>query len=232
MLVLARHRGQSVFIGDEITVTVSEIRGDIVRLGFAAPKNVGVYREEIYEEVMRENRQAASMQPSDLASVAKSPPSDADNQATITPEYVTFMMAALDEAKQSLIAGGIPIGTVLVRDDRIIGRGHDRRIQRSDPTAQAPIECLRNTGPWETCRGTTMFCTALPSYFGAAALVHFAIPRLVVGCGTYQNDAQRRGAQLLTAAKIDVIDARDERSAELLAQLVRDDSGRWKDWDI
>jgi cytosine deaminase len=230
MLVLARHRGQSVFIGHDVTITVAEIRGDKVRLGVAAPKNVGVHREEIYDQIMRENHQAASMQPADLAGVQNAPPRE--SQSTVPPEYATFITAALDEAKQSLIAGGIPVGAVLVRDQRIIGRGHDRRIQRVDPTAQAPIQCLSNTGPWETCRGTAMFCTAMPSYLGAAGLVHFAIPRLVVGFGTCLNDAQRRGAQLLNAAKIDVIDARDERSAELLAQFARDDAGRYKDWDI
>jgi cytosine deaminase len=230
MLVLARHRGQSVFIGDDVTVTVAEIRGDKVRLGISAPKNVGVHREEIYDQIMRENHQAASMQPSDLAGVQIPPPHE--SQSPPPPESLTFMTAALDEAKQSLIANGIPVGAVLVRDGRIIGRGHDRRIQRVDPTAQAPIQCLSNTGPWETCHGTTMFCTAMPSYLGAAALVHFAIPRLVVGCGTCLKDAQRRGAQLLKAAKIDVIDARDERSAELLTQWMRDDAGRCRDWDI
>jgi cytosine deaminase len=232
MLVLARHRGQSVFIGDDVTVTVAEIRGDKVRLGISAPKHIRVDREEIYDEIMRENRQAGSLQPGDLAALHESRAPVAGSKPSIPLEWATFMTTAIDEAHQSLTAGGIPIGAVLVRDQRIIGRGHDRRIQRTDPTAQAPVRCIRNAGPWETCRGTTMFCTTMPSYLGAAALVHFAIPRLVVGNSICLNDSQRRGAQLLAAAKIEVVDARDERCAQLLDQFVQGEAERWKDWDI
>lgn len=60
MLVLARKKGQSIMIGDNIEVSVIEIQGDQVRLGIEAPKNISIHRKEIFEEIQEENRQAAN----------------------------------------------------------------------------------------------------------------------------------------------------------------------------
>ena len=57
-----------------------------------------------------------------------------------------FMKAAIDEAKQGLREGGIPIGSVIVKDGKIIGRGHNKRVQENDPIMHAEINCLRNAG--------------------------------------------------------------------------------------
>lgn len=59
MLVLSRRKGESVIIGGEVTVTVVEVRGDQIRLGIDAPRNVKVYREEVYRQVLEENEAAA-----------------------------------------------------------------------------------------------------------------------------------------------------------------------------
>ncbi|TRO53645.1 nucleoside deaminase [Candidatus Bathyarchaeota archaeon] len=57
-----------------------------------------------------------------------------------------FMKAAFEEAKKGLDEGGIPIGSVLVKDGQVIGRGHNKRVQQSDPIMHAEIDCLRNAG--------------------------------------------------------------------------------------
>ncbi len=57
-----------------------------------------------------------------------------------------FIEAAIEEAKKSSAQGGIPIGSVLVKDGKIIGRGHNLRVQKNDPMAHAEIDCLRNAG--------------------------------------------------------------------------------------
>lgn len=69
MLVLSRHRDESIIIGDDIKITVVEIRGDKVRLGIAAPTNVPVHREEVYEAIRRENMQAAKIEADDARKV-------------------------------------------------------------------------------------------------------------------------------------------------------------------
>lgn len=71
MLVLSRHRDESIMIGDDVVVTIVDIRGDKVRLGINAPQDVPVHRQEVYEAIQRENRRAAQMQPSETRSLAK-----------------------------------------------------------------------------------------------------------------------------------------------------------------
>ncbi len=92
-----------------------------------------------------------------------------------------YIKAALDEARKGLEEGGIPIGSVLVRGGKIIGRGHNRRVQNGDPTAHAEIECLRNAGRVGDFSGCTLYSTLMPCYLCAGAAVQFCVPRVVAG---------------------------------------------------
>ena len=65
MLVLSRHRDESIMIGDDIVITIVDIRGDKVRLGIDAPTDIPVHRQEVYDAIQRENRKAAQTQPND-----------------------------------------------------------------------------------------------------------------------------------------------------------------------
>lgn len=71
MLVLSRQRDETIMIGDDIEITVVDIRGDKVRLGINAPKDVSVHRKEVYEAIKRENRDAARIKPEDIPPDAK-----------------------------------------------------------------------------------------------------------------------------------------------------------------
>ena len=71
MLVLSRQRDETIMIGDDIEVTVVDIRGDKVRLGINAPKEISVHRKEVYEAIRRENREAAQVKPEDLSGLGK-----------------------------------------------------------------------------------------------------------------------------------------------------------------
>ena len=72
MLVLSRQRDESIIIGDDVVVTVVDVRGDKVRLGIDAPIEISVHRREVYEAIQRENRQAAKVQPQDAKQLPKS----------------------------------------------------------------------------------------------------------------------------------------------------------------
>ncbi len=76
MLVLSRQRDESIIIGDNIVLTVVDIRGDKVRLGIDAPKEIPVHRQEVYEAIQRENRRAAEQNTDDGETAAKSAPSN------------------------------------------------------------------------------------------------------------------------------------------------------------
>lgn len=69
MLVLSRHRDESIMIGDDVVVTIVDIRGDKVRLGITAPQDIPVHRQEVYEAIKRENRKASQMQPDDVRDI-------------------------------------------------------------------------------------------------------------------------------------------------------------------
>jgi carbon storage regulator len=76
MLVLSRQRDETIMIGDDIEVTVVDIRGDKVRLGINAPKSISVHRKEVYDAIRRENREAAQVKPEDLSGLGKIGPND------------------------------------------------------------------------------------------------------------------------------------------------------------
>jgi carbon storage regulator len=84
MLVLSRQRDETIMIGDDIEVTVVDIRGDKVRLGINAPKEISVHRKEVYDAIRRENRAAAQVKPEDLSGLGKigpkGPQSDKDQK--------------------------------------------------------------------------------------------------------------------------------------------------------
>jgi creatinine deaminase len=92
-----------------------------------------------------------------------------------------FMAAAIAEAKQGLEEGGIPIGSVLVRDGQIIGHGHNKRVQELNPMVHAEIDCLMQAGRVGHYRDTVLYSTLMPCYLCAGAAVQFRIPRVVVG---------------------------------------------------
>ncbi len=77
MLVLSRQRDEAIMIGDDVEITVVDIRGDKVRLGITAPRRIQVHRKEVYEAIKRENQQAAKLKPQDMTEVVERPAPDA-----------------------------------------------------------------------------------------------------------------------------------------------------------
>jgi cytosine deaminase len=94
-----------------------------------------------------------------------------------------FLEAAIEEARKGLAAGGIPIGSVLVCDGKIIGRGHNRRVQQGSVIHHAEINCLENTGRltavvYQRC---TLYSTLSPCPMCSGAALLYKIPRIVIG---------------------------------------------------
>ncbi|MDT8437612.1 MAG: nucleoside deaminase [Wenzhouxiangellaceae bacterium] len=94
-----------------------------------------------------------------------------------------FLQAAIDEAHTGLAEGGIPIGSVLVHDGRIVGRGHNRRIQRGSAVLHGEMDALENAGrlPAEVYRQSTLYTTLSPCSMCSGAIVLYGIPRVVIG---------------------------------------------------
>ena len=91
------------------------------------------------------------------------------------------MQIALEEAVKGLEEGGIPIGSVLVKADEVIGRGHNRRVQKDNPILHAEIDCLQQAGRIGSYEGTVLYSTLMPCYLCAGAVVQFGIKKVVAG---------------------------------------------------
>jgi len=98
-------------------------------------------------------------------------------------EHHEFMQAAIEEARKGRAAGGIPIGSVLVVDGKIIGRGHNQRVQRGSTIRHAEMDCLEETGrlPASTYRRATLYSTLSPCDMCTGAVLLYGIPHVVVG---------------------------------------------------
>src|SRR5579863_1057818 len=98
-------------------------------------------------------------------------------------DHDLFVQAALDEAKLSLSEGGIPIGSILVSEGKIIGRGHNCRVQTGSAIDHGEMNCLRNAGrlPASVYRRSTMYSTLSPCPMCSGAIVLYKIPRVIVG---------------------------------------------------
>src|SRR5688572_490632 len=253
MLVLSRQRDQTVMIGDDIEVTVVDVRGDKVRLGINAPKHVAVHRKEVYEAIRRENQAAARVRPEDLTRGAgvpgqSQPPhmrihrpdgsptaaSGPSSSAAVAPAPSAsaaparadeFMRAALDEAKKGLAEGGLPIGSVLVRNEQIIARGHNRRVQKGDPMAHAEIDCLTVAGRQKTYRDTVLYSTLMPCFLCSGAIVQFGIPRVVAG----ESVNFAGGADFLRQQGVEVIDLHDGECIEMMSRFIREHPELWNE---
>ena len=94
-----------------------------------------------------------------------------------------FLAAAIEQARKSLSEGGIPIGSVLVYQGEIIGRGHNCRVQTGSPVDHGEMNCLRNAGrlPARVYRNCTLYSTLSPCPMCSGAIVLYKIPHVVVG---------------------------------------------------
>ena len=92
-----------------------------------------------------------------------------------------MMALALQQARVSLDAGGVPVGAVLAANGQVVAAGHNERVQRGDPVAHGEISCLRNAGRRASYLDTTLYTTLSPCQLCTGAVLLFQIPRVVVG---------------------------------------------------
>ena len=94
-----------------------------------------------------------------------------------------FMRAAIDEAKAGLAEGGIPIGSVLVHDGKIIGRGHNKRVQTGSPILHGEMDALENAGrqPASVYQQSVIYTTLSPCSMCTGAILLYGIPKVVIG---------------------------------------------------
>ena len=138
---------------------------------------------------------------------------------------MSFMEAAIAEAKKGLGEGGIPIGSVLVKDGKIIGAGHNKRIQDNDPVLHAEIDCLRNAGRIGSYKGTVLYSTLMPCYLCAGAVVQFGIKKVIAG----ESQTFEGAADFMKSMGIEVVDLDLDECKRLMSDFIDANPQLWKE---
>lgn len=135
------------------------------------------------------------------------------------------MQAAIDEAKKGLNEGGIPIGSVLVKDGKIVGRGHNKRVQNGDPITHAEIDCIRNAGRIGHYKDTTLYSTLMPCYLCAGAVVQFGIKKVIVG----ESKTFPGAVAFMREHGVEVIDLNNEECINMMTTFIAENPTLWNE---
>jgi len=140
-----------------------------------------------------------------------------------------FLAAAIAEAEQGLREGGIPIGAVLVSQNKIIGRGHNRRVQKGSAVLHGEMDALENGGRQAASvyRGATLYTTLSPCAMCSGAILLYAIPRVIIG----ENNTFEGEEALLKSRGVSVEVRHDARCIAMMTEFIRDHPELW-DEDI
>jgi cytosine deaminase len=136
-----------------------------------------------------------------------------------------FMQAAIEEAEAGLAEGGIPIGSVVVHDGRIVGRGHNRRVQQGSAILHGEMDALERTGrrPASFYRECTLYTTLSPCPMCTGAILLYRIPRVIIG-----ENRSFLGEEALLASRGVTVEVRDDpRCVELMRQFMTRHPGLW-----
>ncbi len=136
-----------------------------------------------------------------------------------------FMRAAIDEARKGAAEGGVPIGSVLVKDGVIVGRGHNKRVQDGDPITHAEIDCLRNAGRIGGFANTVIYSTLMPCYLCSGAVVQFKIPKVIVG----ESETFAGGREFMESHGAEVIDLDLDECKQLMADFIQRHPEIWNE---
>jgi len=138
-----------------------------------------------------------------------------------------FMQAALEEARQGLSEGGIPIGSVLVHNGEIIGRGHNRRVQLESAILHGEMDALERAGrrPAQVYRESVLYTTLSPCPMCSGAIVLYGIPRVVVG----ENRTFMGEEQWLTARGVQVEVLQEEECIKLMREFIAEKPALWNE---
>lgn len=146
---------------------------------------------------------------------------------TITKEEAAFYQAALKEAKKGLNEGGIPIGSVLVCDNKIVGRGHNRRVQNKSSILHGEMDAFENAGrlsakTYERC---TLYTTLSPCPMCSGASILYKIPKIIIG----ENQNFMGDEALLKSKGVELVVLNDEETIKMMSQFIAENPSLWNE---
>ncbi len=136
-----------------------------------------------------------------------------------------FLIVAIEEAQKGRAEGGIPIGSVLVRDGKILGQGHNQRVQKDDPMTHAETDCLRNAGRIGSYRDTVLYSTLMPCYMCAGTVVQFGIKKVIVG----ESKTFPGAPEFMRSHGVEVIDLSDPECIAMMTEFIEAEPALWNE---
>jgi len=139
----------------------------------------------------------------------------------------SFLQAAIEEAKLSLAEGGIPIGSVIVHGDKIIGRGHNRRVQKGSSILHGEMDALENAGRQSAAvyRGCVLYTTLSPCSMCSGAILLYGIPRVIIG----ENKTFMGEEDLLCSSGVAIEVMQSEECISLMEEFIRKNPKLWNE---
>jgi cytosine deaminase len=143
-----------------------------------------------------------------------------------TLDYRAMLDVAVEEARTGLSEGGIPIGAALFRrDGTLLGRGHNRRVQESDPSVHGETDAFRKAGRQRSYRDTIMVTTLAPCWYCSGLIVQFGIGAVVVG----ESRTFRGGIDWLRERGVEVVDLDSDECVRLLGDFIAEHPAVWSE---
>lgn len=138
-----------------------------------------------------------------------------------------FMQAAIEEARQGLAEGGIPIGSVLVIDGRIVGRGHNRRVQKGSAILHAEMDCIENAGRLKASdyRRAVLYSTLSPCDMCSGTALLYKIPKIVIG----ENRTFRGPEDYLRSRGVELVILDDPTCIRLMEEFIAAHPDLWNE---
>jgi len=134
-----------------------------------------------------------------------------------------FMQIAIEEAKKGRQEGGIPIGSVLVKDGQLVAQGHNKRVQENNPILHGEMDCLHNAGRVGSYRNTVIYSTLMPCFMCAGTIVQFKIPKVIVGESQNFNGSR----EFMESHGVEVIDLNLPECVAMMEDFIREKPELW-----
>ncbi len=135
------------------------------------------------------------------------------------------MRLAIEQAQKSRREGGIPIGSVLVKDGQVVAEGHNKRVQEQNPILHGEMDCLNNAGRVGSYRNTVIYSTLMPCYMCAGTIVQFKIPKVVVG----ESRTFPGARAFMESHGVEVVDLDLPECVEMMEDFIADCPELWNE---
>jgi len=140
---------------------------------------------------------------------------------------IEFMQIAIEEAKKGMAEGGIPIGACLVIDGKVVGKGHNQRIQKGSPILHGEMDCLENAGRLKAAdyQKATMYTTLSPCEMCSGAMLLYKIPRVVMA----ENKTYQGAEDLLKQKGVELINLNLPEAIEMMETFIKEKPMLWNE---